>query len=86
MNLVKRRVFVSLFTDRRSFLITNPAVDALITKVRIEQPAILNKDIKVNFCLSMVSAARISANAIPTAPLRPPYVKMTTSFHLRPYP
>ena len=51
---------------------TNPAVEALMTRVKIEHPAILKRQMKVNFLFSAASAAKIKVKAIPTAPLKPP--------------
>ena len=69
---MKSLVFVSLFTQSPSFLMTNPAVEALMTRVKIEHPAILKRQMKVNFLFSAASAAKIKVKAIPTAPLKPP--------------
>lgn len=72
MNFMKSLVFVSLFTQSPTFFITKLAVEALIRRVRIEHPAMLKREIKVNFLFNIPSEAKIRAKEIPTAPLKPP--------------
>ncbi len=77
---------VSLFTHNPNLIITELQVGALIIKVKNAHPAILNIQIDLNFYGKNGLAAKIKVKAMPTAPLRPPYVKATTSAHFNPYP
>lgn len=78
--------FISDFAHTPSFFIIQPHVGALISKVRKEQPAMLNRHIIRVFTGTASFDANIRVNAIPIAPLKPPYVKANTYDHFKPYP
>jgi hypothetical protein len=59
-------------------------VGAFIMRVKNAQPAILKMLIDRNFSGRNVFDAKIKVNAIPTAPLNPPYVKAPIYIHFKP--
>lgn len=83
-NFLKSLTFISDFAHTPSFFITQPHVGALISKVKKEHPAILKRHIILVFTGTASFEAKIKVNAIPIAPLNPPYVKAHTSFHFNP--
>lgn len=55
-------------------------------RVKKAHPAMLKILMDLNFNGKKGKDAKMSVKAMPTAPLRPPYVNAQTSGHLRPYP
>lgn len=84
MKRLNSLIFVVLLLQRPNFMITVLHVGALITKVKNAKPAILKIEINLNFYGRKSFAARIKVNAMPTAPLKPPYVNAKTSFQCNP--
>lgn len=75
---MKSLTLISDLTQRPSFFITYPHVGPLIKRVRNAHPAIKNKLIILHFIGTASLDARIKVKAIPTAPLKPPYVNAMT--------
>ena len=72
MNFLYSLSFVSLFTQRPSFLITKLVVGALIIRVRKAHPEVLNREAVLKVYLRIIFEAKIKVKAMPTAPLKPP--------------